>query len=169
MERRRVGFQIHIRAAIAQLRFSFGADSQHFVGQAPLVLARESKKRSGNVRYSALLCSACGFRSARKSVYSLTQQQSQEPELYKRGRTEKSSGDSVDHFPPAYITARRVSAVPAQSDAGSPIEISQPTTLPGPGVSRPNPVCCRRVSHRPSRARLPRGGHPSRQTIPANR
>ena len=95
-------------------------------------MARESKKRSGNVRYSALLCSACGFRSARKSVYSLTQQQSQEPELYKRGRTEKSSGDSVDHFPPAYITARRVSAVPAQSDAGSPIEISQPTTPPGP-------------------------------------
>lgn len=132
MERRRVGFQIHIRAAIAQLHFSFGADSQHFVGQAPLVLARESKKRSGNVRYSALLCSACGFRSARKSVYNLAQQQSQEPELYKRGRTEKSSGDSVDHFPPAYITARRVSAVPAQNDAGSPIEISQPTTPPGP-------------------------------------
>lgn len=132
MERRRIGFQIHIRAAIAQLHFSFGADSQHFVGQAPLVLARESKKRSGNVRYSALLCSACGFRSARKSVYNLAQQQSQEPELYKRGRTEKSSGDSVDHFPPAYITARRVSAVPAQNDAGSPIEISQPTTPPGP-------------------------------------
>ena len=108
MERRRVGFQIHIRAAIAQLHFSFGADSQHFVGQAPLVLARESKKRSGNVRYSALLCSACGFRSARKSVYNLAQQQSQEPELYKRGRTEKSSGDSVDHFPPPihYCAAR---------------------------------------------------------------
>ena len=90
MERRRVGFQIHIRAAIAQLHFSFGADSQHFVGQAPLVLARESKKRSGNVRYSALLCSACGFRSARKSVYNLTQQQSQEPELYKRGEPKRA-------------------------------------------------------------------------------
>ena len=89
MERRRVGFQVHIRAAIAQLRFSLESDSQHFVGHASLVLARESKKRSGNVRYSALLCSACGFKSARKSVYSLTQQQSQEPELYKRGANGK--------------------------------------------------------------------------------
>lgn len=131
MERRRVGFQVHIRAAIAQLRFSLESDSQHFVGHASLVLARESKKRSGNVRYSALLCSACGFRSARKSVYNLTQQQSQEPELYKRGANEKNSGDSVDHFLPAWVTARRMSTVPTQNDEGSPIKGSQPTTPPG--------------------------------------
>ena len=43
MERRRVGFQVHIRAAIAQLHFSLESDSQHFVGHASLVLARESK------------------------------------------------------------------------------------------------------------------------------
>ena len=91
----------------------------------------KARKRSGNARFSSLLYRACGFRSARESVYNLTQQQSQEPELYKRGANEKNSDDSVDHFLPAWVTARRMSAVSTQNDEGSPIKGSQPTTPPG--------------------------------------
>lgn len=140
---------------------------QHFVGQAPLVLARESKKRSGNVRYSALLCSACGFRSARKSVYNLTQQQSQEPELYKRGERKRAPAIRSTISLPHTLLRGAYPRCPLRAMRVRRSRFLNLRLRLGPGVSRSNPVCCRRVSHRPSRARLPRGGHPSRQTIPA--